>query len=96
MMNKYETIFIVNPSVAEEGIKALIQKFSDIINNDGKVLEVEEMGKKKLAYDVKKNSEGYYIVINFESNPELIKELERVYRITDDVIKFLTISKEEK
>ena len=49
-MNKYETIFIVNPNVAEEGIKALIQKFSDIINNDGKVLEVEEMGKKKLAY----------------------------------------------
>lgn len=95
-MNKYETIFIVNPEVNEEGIKALIQKFSDIINNDGKVLEVEEMGKKKLAYEVKKNKEGYYVVINFESKPELIKELERVYRITDNVIKFLTISKEEK
>ena len=95
-MKKYETIFIVNPEVNEEGIKALIQKFSDIINNDGKVLEVEEMGKKKLAYEVKKNKEGYYVVINFESNPELIKELERVYRITDNVIKFLTISKEEK
>ena len=95
-MNKYETIFIVSPEVNEEGIKALIQKFSDIINNDGKVLEVEEMGKKKLAYEVKKNKEGYYVVINFESNPELIKELERVYRITDNVIKFLTISKEEK
>ena len=95
-MNKYETIFIVNPEVAEEGIKALVQKFSDIINNDGKVLEVQEMGKKKLAYEIKKNKEGYYIVINFEAKPELIKELERVYRITDDVIKFLTISKEEK
>ncbi len=95
-MNKYETIFIVNPEVNEEGIKGLIQKFSDIINNDGKVLEVEEMGKKKLAYEVKKNKEGYYVVINFEAKPELIKELERVYRITDDVIKFLTISKEEK
>ena len=95
-MNKYETIFIVNPNVAEEGIKALIQKFSDIINNDGKVLEVEEMGKKKLAYEIKKNKEGYYVVINFESNPGVVKELERVYRITDDVIKFLTINKEEK
>ena len=95
-MNKYETVFIVNPEVNEEGIKALIQKFSDIINNDGKVLEVEEMGKKKLAYEVKKNKEGYYVVINFEAQPELIKELERIYRITDDVIKFLTISKEEK
>ena len=95
-MNKYETIFIVNPEVAEDGIKALIQKFSDIINNDGKVLEVQEMGKKKLAYEIKKNKEGYYVVINFEAKPELIKELERIYRITDDVIKFLTISKEEK
>ena len=95
-MNKYETIFIVNPEVAEEGIKALIQKFSDIINNDGKVLEVQEMGKKKLAYEIKKNKEGFYVVINFEAKPELIKELERVYRITDDVIKFLTINKEEK
>lgn len=95
-MNKYETIFIVNPNVQEEGIKALIQKFSEIINNDGKVLEVEEMGKKKLAYEIKKNKEGYYVVINFEANPELIKELERIYRITDDVIKFLTINKEEK
>ena len=96
MNRKYETIFIVNPEVAEEGIKALIQKFSDIINNDGKVLEVEELGKKKLAYDIKKQTEGYYVVYKFEANPALISELERNYRITDDVIKFLTISKEEK
>ena len=95
-MNKYETIFIVNPNVAEEGTKSLIEKFSAIINNDGKVLDVEEMGKKKLAYEIKKNKEGFYIVINFESNPEVIQELERVYRITDDVIKFLTIRKEEE
>ena len=95
-MNKYETIFIVNPGVSEEGIKNLIQKFSDIINNDGKVLKVDEMGKKKLAYEVKKNKEGYYVAIEFEAKPELIKELERVYRITDDVIKFLTVRKDEE
>ena len=95
-MNKYETIFIVNPEVAEEGIKALIQKFSDIINNDGKVLEVEEMGKRKLAYEIKKNKEGYYVVINFEANPGLIKELERVYRITDEVMKFIVVRKDEE
>lgn len=95
-MKNYESIFIVNPSVSDEGIKNLIKKFSDIINNDGKVLNVEEMGKKKLAYEVKKNSEGYYVVLTFEANPELIQELERNYRITDEVIKFMTISKEEK
>ena len=95
-MNKYETVFIINPSVEEAGIKDLIQKFSDIINNDGKVEEVQEMGKRKLAYEIKKNTEGYYVVINFEANPELIKELERNYRITDSVIKFIVIRKDEE
>ena len=95
-MNKYETIFIINPEVNEEGIKGLIQKFSELINNDGKVTEVNEMGKKKLAYEIKKNKEGYYVVINFEAKPEVVSELERVYRITDDVIKFLTIRKDEE
>ena len=95
-MNRYETVFIINPNVEEAGVKELIQKFSDIINNDGKVEEVQEMGKRKLAYEIKKNSEGYYVVINFEANPELIKELERNYRITDSVIKFIVIRKDEE
>ena len=75
-MNRYETVFIINPNVEETGVKALIQKFSDVINNAGKVENVEEMGKRKLAYEIKKNKEGYYVVINFEAQPELIKELE--------------------
>jgi small subunit ribosomal protein S6 len=95
-MNKYETVFIINPNVEEDGIKALIQKFSDLINNDGKVNEVTEMGKRKLAYEIKKNKEGYYVVIDFEGNPDVIKELERVYRITDNVMKFITIRKDEE
>lgn len=90
-MNKYESVVIVNPSVEEQAMKALIAKFTDLINSNGKVEKVEELGKKKLAYEIKKNSEGYYIVINFEANPELITELERVYRITDEVIKFIVV-----
>lgn len=95
-MNKYETIFIINSSVEEKGIKDLIQKFSDLINNDGKVESVEELGKKKLAYEIKKNTEGFYVLINFEANPDSIKELERIYRITDEVIKFIVVRKDEK
>ena len=95
-MNKYETVFIINPSVEEAGVKDLITKFSDLINNDGKVESVEEMGKRKLAYEIKKNSEGIYVLINFEANPTLIKELERVYRITDEVIKFIVVRKDEE
>ena len=95
-MNKYETIFIINPSVEEAGVKELTKKFSDLINSDGKVESVEEMGKRKLAYEIKKNSEGIYVLINFEANPTLIKELERVYRITDEVIKFIVVRKDEE
>ncbi|MBR3512613.1 MAG: 30S ribosomal protein S6 [Clostridia bacterium] len=95
-MNKYESIFIVNPNVEEEGLKALEEKFTTLINSDGKVESVENMGKKKLAYEVKKNAEGTYMLVNFEANPDLIKELERVYRITDEVIKFIVVKKIEK
>lgn len=95
-MNKYETVFIINPSVEDAGVKSLIQKFSDLINSDGKVEKVDELGKKKLAYEIKKNTEGNYVAINFEANPSLIAELERVYRITDEVMKFITIRKDEE
>lgn len=94
-MNKYESVVIINSNTEEQGIKALIQKFSDLINSDGKVESVEEVGTKKLAYEIKKQKEGYYIIIKFEANPTLITELERVYRITDEVIKFIVVREEE-
>lgn len=94
-MNKYESVVIINPTVDEEGMKALISKFTDLINNDGKVEKVDELGKRKLAYEIQKNKEGYYVVFYFEANPNLISELERVYRITDEIIKFMTIKVEE-
>jgi small subunit ribosomal protein S6 len=93
-MNKYESVVIIDPSVDEEKVKELSQKFTDLINKDGKVEKVEELGKKRLAYEVKKNKEGYYIVFNFEANPILIAELERNYRIIDEVIKFITVKAE--
>lgn len=92
-MNKYESVVIINPNVDEETMKALIEKFTTLINTDGKVESVEEVGKKKLAYEIKKNKEGYYVIYTFEANPELITELERNYRITDNVIKFIVIKK---
>ena len=94
-MNKYESVIIINPSVDEEGIKALIAKYTEIINNEGKVESVNEIGKKRLAYEIMKNKEGYYTVFNFEAKPELIAELERNYRIDDNVMKFITIKNED-
>ena len=94
-MNKYESIIIINPNVDEAGLKALEDKFTGLINENGKVEEVVDMGKRKLAYEIKKQSEGYYVVYTFEANPEFITELERIYRITDSVMKFITIRKED-
>ena len=94
-MNKYESVVIINPNVDEEGIKSLVQKFETLINTDGKVEKAEELGKRKLAYEVKKNKEGYYVIFHFEANTSLIAELERNYRITDEVIKFMTVKVEE-
>ena len=94
-MNKYESIIIINPSLEEQGIKELITKFTDLINNDGKVESVEEMGKRKLAYEIKKHSEGYYYLFTFEANPSFIAELERIYRITDGILKFIVVRKED-
>lgn len=94
-MNKYESVVIVNPNLEEESIKALINKFSDLINTDGKVSSVEELGKKKLAYEIKKQREGFYLVFKFEAKPELIAELERNYRIADEIMKFIVVKEEE-
>ena len=94
-MNKYESVIIVNPNLDEAGLKALEEKFTGLINENGKVESVENMGKKRLAYEIKKFKEGTYMLFNFESNPDSIKELERVYRITDDVIKFIVVRKED-
>ena len=95
-MNKYESVIIVNPSLDEEKVKSLIDKFSDLINKHGKVTKVDNMGKRKLAYEIKKNREGIYVVFYFEAEPSLIAELERNYRITDEVIKFIVVRDERE
>ncbi len=95
-MNKYESVIIINSNLDEEAVKGIIKKFEDLINTDGKVESINEIGKKRLAYEINKNKEGYYVVYNFEAKPELIEELERNYRITDEVIKFIVIKKDEE
>lgn len=97
MLNKYESIYIINPDVDAEGIKGLVEKFNALIESEGgKVTETNEWGMKKLAYPIKKFTQGYYVLVNFEAKPEFIDELERIYKITDSVIKFITVRKEDK
>jgi len=97
MLNKYESIYIINPNVEADGVKGLVEKFNALIESEGgKVTETNEWGMKKLAYPIKKLTQGYYVLVNFEAKPEFIDELERVYKITDNVIKFITVRKEDK
>ena len=91
-MNKYELMFIIDPAGEEEARKALIAKFNDLIANNGGIVDkVEEMGKKRLAYAVNYKTEGYYVLVNFQAEAELPKELERNLQISDSVIRYLVI-----
>ena len=93
-MNNYESIIIINSNLEEEATKSVISKVTDLIANHGAVESTEEWGKKKLAYPIQKQNEGYYVLINFNSNPDFIDELERVYNITDEIIKHIVVKKD--
>jgi small subunit ribosomal protein S6 len=95
-MRKYETIFILHPSLDEEAVKVNVEKFKGVIENNGGVIEnIDAWGKRKLAYEIQKVGEGHYTLINFNSNPDLPKELDRVFRITDSVIRHIIINPEK-
>ena len=92
---KYEVMYIINPNVGEEGIAALVEKFKALIEQNGTIVEMEEMGKRKLAYDINYQSEGYYLLVEFTCTPDFPAELERVYGITDGVLRSMIVKKGE-
>ena len=91
-MNKYEVVYIIDPAVEEDARKALIAKFNDLITgNGGSVDKVEEWGKRRLAYAIDYKTEGYYVLVNFQGEAELPRELERNLQISDSVIRYQVI-----
>ncbi|MCX6362831.1 MAG: 30S ribosomal protein S6 [Actinobacteria bacterium] len=90
-INKYELMLIVNPNADEERQKEIVDRLRTNIEKDkGNVAGVDEWGKKKLAYEIKKETEGVYTVITFTSTPQTLAEVERVLGITDEVLRFMT------
>ena len=87
---KYEVLYIIDPAQGEEGIAALVEKFKAMVEAEGTVSNVDEWGKRRLAYPINDLAEGYYVLMNFESKPELPAELERVMKITEVVMRCLT------
>ena len=94
-MNKYECMYILKPNLEDEKRNELIKRFSDIIEkNGGKVSDVDEWGVKKMAYAINYITDGYYILTHFEANPDLPLELERNFKINEDVMRFLVLRQE--
>ena len=92
----YETVMVISMKQGEDGIQALIEKFKALIEKHATLQSVDEWGKRKLAYLINKESEGYYVLMNFESDAEFPKELDRRYQITDGVLRSLIIKKEDE
>ena len=87
---KYEVLYIINPTLGEEGINALVEKFKAMVEAEGTLSNIDEWGKRRMAYAINDLTEGYYVLMNFESNPAFPAELERVMKITEGVLRCLT------
>lgn len=93
LTSKYETIFVVDVTLGEEKMTAVIEKFKALIAQHGTVENVADWGKRRLAYAINDMTEGYYTLIEFECAPDFIKELTRVYNITEGVMRSIVIAK---
>mgnify|MGYP001456775085 CR=1 FL=1 len=96
VINLYETLFIVNPQQGDEAAKAVVDKFSALIAENGTVVNVAEWGKRRLAYPINDIAEGYYVLISFKSVPEFPLELERRFGIDDAIMRSIVIKLDEK
>jgi len=94
-MNSYELLYIVKADMEEEARTALISRFSDlIVNNGGEIVETDEWGKRRFAYPINYINEGYYVLVNFKAQPTVIAELERNFRINENIMRYIVIKKE--
>lgn len=94
--NLYETVIVTSAKLGEEGSAALVEKFKALISEHGTVQSVDDWGKRRFAYPINKQTEGYYTLINFESNPEFTAELDRRYQITDGIMRTLVVKRDPR
>ena len=91
---KYEVLYVIDPAVGEEGIAALVEKFKALVEGNGTITSVDEWGKRRLAYPINDLMEGYYVLMTFDAKPELPAELDRVFKITEGILRSLIIDVE--
>ena len=95
-MNKYELMFIIDPTLTDDQKATVVENVKGIIAEGGEVVDVDEWGMRKLAYPIEKKTEGYFVVMQFNGNPTLPKELDRRLRISDDCLRHIIVAKDEK
>lgn len=88
-MRKYEVMYIVRPELEQEALQAVVDKFQGIIQNGGEITKHDVLGKRRLAYEINKIRDGVYVLVNFNATPEVVSELERIMKISDEVIRYL-------
>lgn len=91
----YEAVYILDPALSEEDVAALVAKFKGVVEADGSVTEVDEWGKRRLAYPINDLMEGYYVLMTFTAAAAVPAELDRVFRITDGVMRSLIVCRDE-
>ena len=92
---KYEVMYIINPTLSEEETAAVVEKFKGLVEANGTLEELEDMGKRKLAYEINYLTEGYYVLMKFTSAPEFPAELDRILGITDGILRRLITMRAE-
>jgi len=95
-VNNYEILFVIANALDDERKEAAVEAVKSLIDDSGKVLRVDVIGTRRLAYPIEKKTEGYYVLVEFEAPPELPKELDRRLRISDDVVRHIIINTDEK
>ncbi|SES14637.1 SSU ribosomal protein S6P [Gracilibacillus ureilyticus] len=96
-MNKYEIMYIIRPNIEEEAQTALIERFNGILTDNGAEIEkVEEVGKKRLAYEINDHRDGYYVVINLKGDEAAINEFNRQAKFSDDIIRYMAVREDDQ
>ena len=93
---KYEVLYIINPNLGEEDTAALVEKFKALVEANGTLTSIDEWGKRRLAYPVNDLMEGYYVLMTMDAKPEFPAELDRVYKITEGVLRSMIIAEDEE
>ncbi len=96
IMNSYETIFIVDATLEAEAVEAVKEKFTSLIAKNGTVNNIDEWGKRRLAYEINDKTEGYYYLVDFTADGEFPKELDRQFRINENILRTIIIRKDEE